>query len=288
MMAETARLFLGHGTTERIMASPDPREHKGLGRGVHHFHCAIYDRAREDDVLAVCFAKFTQDPVKKQHLLSTGSKRLAEASPFDFVCGICFRADDPDAQDPSLWRGKQLLEKSLSAVRGTLCSSKAGLAHTALAHQFCTPTITDILHEISPAPPRPLVVSSACPGPPLEVSTFFLTHRLIIAPRFWLSHLVSTPPSRCQNTAAASSGAPLLSMAPLLQQQQKAELAFFHVLVAWRFLTLALHRRPFDEMSWIACSRLVRHPSRASKNAPLVLGGGMANPPLGRLRRVYA
>ena len=64
----------------------------------------------------------------KQHLLSTGTIPLAEASPFDPVWGIGLRADDSEAQGPSRWRGKNtplggegetLLEKALSAVRDT-------------------------------------------------------------------------------------------------------------------------------------------------------------------------
>ena len=56
MMAEKARLFLGHDRAERIMASPDPREQERLRRGVRNFDCATWDRAREDAVLAGFFA----------------------------------------------------------------------------------------------------------------------------------------------------------------------------------------------------------------------------------------
>ena len=112
MMAEKARLFLDHDRAERIMASPDPREHKRLGRGVHNLDCATWDRVREAAVLAGSIAKFTQNPVMKQHLLSTGNKLLAEASPFDLMWGIGLRADDPEAKDPSRWRDKNLPGKS--------------------------------------------------------------------------------------------------------------------------------------------------------------------------------
>ena len=43
----------------------------------------------------------------KQHLLSTGTDILTEASPFDPVWGISLRADDPEAQGPSRSRGKK-------------------------------------------------------------------------------------------------------------------------------------------------------------------------------------
>ena len=93
----------------------------------------------------------------------------------------------------------------------------------------------------------------------------FQTHPLITAPRFWLSPPVSIP---------ASSGIPFLSTTPLLQPKSRftAELAFLHLMVLWRFSTLAPHRLSLDEMFWIACFRLVRHPPRASRNAPLVHG----------------
>ena len=65
------------------MASPDPREHKRLGLGVHNFDCATWNRVRDNAVLAGPFPKFTQNPVMKQHLLNTGTTNLAEASPLD-------------------------------------------------------------------------------------------------------------------------------------------------------------------------------------------------------------
>ena len=85
MMAEKARLFQGHDVAERVMASPDPGEHKRLDRGVQNVDCTIWDRVREDSVLAGTFAKPTQNPTVKQHLLRTGTNGLAEASPFDPV-----------------------------------------------------------------------------------------------------------------------------------------------------------------------------------------------------------
>ena len=101
-----------------------------------------FDRVREDAVLAGNFAKFSQNPTMKYHLLSTGTKNLAEASPFDPVWGIGLRADDPEARDPRLWRGKHLLGKALSSVRDTNRTGEARLATQAPSQQFCTPTTT--------------------------------------------------------------------------------------------------------------------------------------------------
>ena len=167
MMAETARFLLDHDTAERSMAPPDPGKHERLGRGEHNFDCAIWDRVREDAVLAGSFANSTQNPVIKQPILSTGTKTLAEVSPFDPVWGIGLREDDPEAKDPSRWRGKKIAQNSPPAVRDILRSSEAGLTHPASSHHFCTSTTTDRNHDISPAPPRPSTVTRACPGPPL-------------------------------------------------------------------------------------------------------------------------
>ena len=208
MMAEKARVILDHDTADRNMASPDPRENKRLGRGVQNFNCATWDRVQEDAVLAGSFGKFTQNPVIKQHLVSTGTKRLAQASPSNPVCGIGLRADDPEAQDPSRWRGKSLLWKAPSAVRDILRLSEAGLAHPDSSHQFFTQATTDIIPEISPAPPSIWPWTAFAQVLLWSFRPIFLTRRLITAPRLWLSHLVSSPLSRCQNTALASSRAP--------------------------------------------------------------------------------
>ena len=52
---------------------------------------------------------FRKNPEIKHHLLGTGNKFLAEARSFDQVWGIGLRADGPDAHDPHLWRGSNLL-----------------------------------------------------------------------------------------------------------------------------------------------------------------------------------
>ena len=82
----------------------------------------------------------------KQHLLSTGTKRLAEASRFDSVWGIGLWADDPEASNPRRWPGKNLLGKGISTVCDAIRTSEAGLANPASSQQFCTPTSPDGIH----------------------------------------------------------------------------------------------------------------------------------------------
>ena len=99
-MAAKARLFEDHRAVELIMSSPDPSAHKRIGRVVRNFDSAVWDREKQNAVISGNYAEFTQNPAMKHHLLSTGNKRLAEASPLDLVWGIGLRADDPRANDP--------------------------------------------------------------------------------------------------------------------------------------------------------------------------------------------
>ena len=86
--------------------SPDPRAHERAGRGVRNFDSAVWDKEKQNAVLSGTHAKFTQNPAMKHHRLSTGNKRLAEASPLDPVWGIDLREDDPRAKGPRQWRGE--------------------------------------------------------------------------------------------------------------------------------------------------------------------------------------
>ena len=110
-------LFKDHRAVELIMSSPDPSAHKRIGRGVRNCDSAAWDTEKQNALLSGNYAKFTQSPAMKHHLLRTGNKRLAEASPLDPVWGIGLRADDPRAKDPRQWRGKNLPGEALSAVR---------------------------------------------------------------------------------------------------------------------------------------------------------------------------
>ena len=73
MMAEKARLFQDRRAEELIMSSPDPSAQKRIGRVVRNFGNEVWDRVREDAVLADNFVKFSQNPTMKEHLLSTGT-----------------------------------------------------------------------------------------------------------------------------------------------------------------------------------------------------------------------
>ena len=166
MMAAKARLFNDHRAVELFMSSPDPSAYKRIGRGVRNFDSAAWDREKQNAVLSGTHANSTQNPAMKHHLLSTGNKRLAEASPMDPVWGIGLRADDPRAKGPHQWRGKILLVEALSAVREEIRDTETGLANPASAGWFRTPMGNAEIHEVSCEPQScSLTATSACQGP---------------------------------------------------------------------------------------------------------------------------
>ena len=92
------------------------------------------------------------EPRHETSALSTGKKRSAEASLLDPVWGIGIRVDDPRANDPRLWRGRNLLSEALSAVQEAIRDSETGLAHPASSGRCRTPTGNAGMHEISSEP----------------------------------------------------------------------------------------------------------------------------------------
>ena len=103
--AEKSRLFRDHQTLQHIMRVSDPRLHKQYGREVRNFDITAWERERDHIVLVGSYAKFSQNPAMRDHLLDTGDRLLAEAIPYDLIWGIGYRADDPSARQSHLCRG---------------------------------------------------------------------------------------------------------------------------------------------------------------------------------------
>ena len=119
---------------------PDPCAYNRIGRGVRKFDNTTWDSVREDAVFACIFAKFSHTPIMKQHFLSTGTKRLSEASLFYSVWGIGFREDDNEASNTCRWPGICFLGKAIPIVRDAIRISETRLVNSAVSHQFCAPT----------------------------------------------------------------------------------------------------------------------------------------------------
>ena len=61
-----------------------------------------------------------QNDELRNFLLSTGDKVLVEASPSDRIWGIGLGKNNPDALDPTKWRGQNLLGFALMNVRDSI------------------------------------------------------------------------------------------------------------------------------------------------------------------------
>lgn len=121
MMAKKALLFNDYEHYVLIMNETDPQRCKALGKDVRNFDAARWDRCKEEIVYNGNYAKFDQNfKARKYYLFNTGNTILAEASPQDTVWGIGLDASDPDATDPSKWKGQNLLGKILMRVREDL------------------------------------------------------------------------------------------------------------------------------------------------------------------------
>ncbi len=123
MMAEKARLFGDEASRARIMATNNPLTMKKLGRGVTGFNQEIWEREQMHIVTAANYAKFSQNPALREHLLATGEATIVEASPLDRIWGIGLSAGHPDARTPARWRGRNLLGQALMLAREQIAAA---------------------------------------------------------------------------------------------------------------------------------------------------------------------
>jgi ribA/ribD-fused uncharacterized protein len=125
MMYGKAMLFGDQEVAGRILASASPKTHKALGRKVSGFDEKLWVRERERIVYEGNHAKFTQNAELLQKLLATAGTELVEASPTDRIWGVGLSEEDPRIQDPSQWRGQNLLGKVLTRLREDLLAGRS-------------------------------------------------------------------------------------------------------------------------------------------------------------------
>jgi ribA/ribD-fused uncharacterized protein len=125
MMVQKARVFNDPATEKLIMATNIPREQKLLGRKVAGFDADIWKGCCLELVLPAIVAKFEQNAALGQLLLTTGDKKIAEASPYDQIWGIGLSPDDLRARDPKNWAGANFLGELLMIARTELRAQEA-------------------------------------------------------------------------------------------------------------------------------------------------------------------
>lgn len=138
MMHHKALLFGDEKVALEVLKAGHPRGVKALGRKVKNFNEDLWQAHRESIVRKGNILKFTNaiteegyqrgtaaaknlpeiDGSLKAMLLATGDREIVEASPFDAIWGIGFKAADAEAAKES-W-GLNLLGKELMHVRRLL------------------------------------------------------------------------------------------------------------------------------------------------------------------------
>lgn len=125
MMHGKAMLFGDETIAAEIIAAGHPRQQKALGRKVTGFDDSTWKRERMRIVKDGNRAKFTQNAELLAVLLETKGTTLVEASPYDKIWGIGLAEKDPRANDPTQWKGKNLLGIVLTELRDELLAAKA-------------------------------------------------------------------------------------------------------------------------------------------------------------------
>lgn len=118
MMHHKGRLFApDSAVTASILdgGNLEPKKIKALGQKVPNFDDKIWNAEKYQIVVDGNYLKFTQDEELKAQLLETGDKELVEASPYDRIWGIGFRATEAPEQRQN-W-GSNLLGKAIMEVR---------------------------------------------------------------------------------------------------------------------------------------------------------------------------
>jgi ribA/ribD-fused uncharacterized protein len=120
MMFAKADLFGDIEAAEAILATDDPGEQKRLGQQVRGFDTEAWSHWRVDIVYRGSRAKFGQNDGARRQLLATTPAMLVEANSRDWNWGCGLAEDDPALNEPSEWRGSNLLGRILTHLRAEL------------------------------------------------------------------------------------------------------------------------------------------------------------------------
>jgi len=120
MMAAKARLFNDDVNLQKVLQSGTPAAAKKLGRAVKNFDPLVWDQHKFNLVVEGNYHKFSQHATLKTFLLNTADRVIVEASPVDKIWGIGMAADHVAVENPSSWKGENLLGYALMEVRDQL------------------------------------------------------------------------------------------------------------------------------------------------------------------------
>lgn len=120
MMFCKAKLFGDEIVAAKILAEPDPKQQKKLGREVSGFVQSRWDEKADHFVYVGAREKFTQHESAYDALMDTLGTKLVEASRFDKIWGIGMDQHAPGVEDEANWPGTNRLGNVLTRLRDDL------------------------------------------------------------------------------------------------------------------------------------------------------------------------
>lgn len=117
-----AMKFGDRSAAAKILAADTPPLCKAYGREVENYVEGEWEAVRYGIMRDVNLEKYRQNPGLREKLLDPkfDGKTFVEASPYDRIWGVGFRQDDPAIDDERNWKGRNLLGKAITEVRGIL------------------------------------------------------------------------------------------------------------------------------------------------------------------------
>lgn len=120
MMYQKALLFGDNEIANKILETNDQKKQKMLGRKVKNFDENIWKDECINIVVNGNYYKFSQNKELKDILLKYRNKDFVEASPTDKIWGVGLAENNKLIDDPTNWKGKNLLGKALNIVQKKL------------------------------------------------------------------------------------------------------------------------------------------------------------------------
>lgn len=115
-----SRHFKDSDTLKKIMTTQNPHEHRALAKRVSGFKRELWGDVREAAMMEALEAKFRQNSRMRKRLIETGDDEIVECCKWDMRWSNGLLLGDPDAANPSKWRGLNRLGVLLGALRNKL------------------------------------------------------------------------------------------------------------------------------------------------------------------------
>ena len=115
-----ALLYDTKEVADELLNIHDPVDQKKRVNNLTKFNPMTWKHQAEDILKAGLTAKFSQNAYLRDALLSSGELTIGEASAHDIIFGIGLSLQNPNAMDPSRWRGNNMQGRMLMDIRNDL------------------------------------------------------------------------------------------------------------------------------------------------------------------------